>query len=201
MDWIVANHIEILGALLGLLFLYFEIKESVLLWPTGIATSVFYIFIFFQAKFYADMGLQFYYVFVSVYGWYFWIKGKQKNDEVLKISRVTGQQILWLTVICAAIYYPLGFALDNYTDSPVPYWDALTTAMSITATWMLARKILEQWLVWIVVDAISVVLYIEKELYPTAMLFIFYTGLAIIGFLQWKKSREYQNRTLLDGIV
>lgn len=190
MDWISANYIEILGALIGLLYLYFEIKEDVLLWPTGIATALFYIYIFYDAKFYADMGLQFYYIFVSIYGWYYWMRGKSKYEKVLHISKVNRMQVFWLAIFTMAIFYPLGFLLDNFTDSAVPYWDALTTAMSISATWMLARKILEQWLVWIVVDAISVILYIEKELYPTAMLFIFYTGLAVIGYLQWIKSSQ-----------
>lgn len=192
MSWIITHYIEILGVVTGLLFLYYEIKESVLLWPLGIITSVFYIAIFYSAKFYADMGLQFYYVVVSFYGWYFWLKGKKSQNTRLSISRLSSRLALVLFIITAAMYYPLGYLLDNFTDSQLPYWDAFTTALSITATWMLARKILEQWLVWVVVDAISMILYIYKDLYPTTLLFACYMFLAFYGYMQWHKTWRLQ---------
>ncbi len=85
------------------------------------------------------------------------------------------------------IYIAISIILVNYTDSPLPYWDSFTTALSIVATWMLARKILEQWLVWVLVDAVSMGLYFYKELYPTAVLFAVFTVLALYGYFQWKK--------------
>ncbi len=188
MDWIIDNYIEIIGAVLGVLFLFFEIRQSAWLWPTGILTSLFYIYIFYVAKFYADMGLQVYYVLVSVYGWYYWLKGKgsdEKSLPVVHLSKTLGVNLVWITLL---IYASIAYVLVSFTDSPLPYWDAFTTALSITATWMLARKILEQWWLWIVVNVVSLGLYVYKGLYPTVVLFAFYSVLAFVGYRQWRRS-------------
>lgn len=188
MNWIIENYIEILGAVLGVLFLYFEIKQSALLWPTGILTSLFYIYIFYVAKFYADMGLQVYYVLVSIYGWYYWLKGKREAGEELPVVRLKVRLAWILTVVTLFVFVLIAYVLVNYTDSPLPYWDAFTTSVSIVATWMLARKILEQWWLWIVVNLVSLGLYVYKGLYPTVVLFAFYTVLSFVGLRQWRRS-------------
>jgi nicotinamide mononucleotide transporter len=180
--------IEILGAVTGLIYLYFSIKQNIWLWPWGIITSCLYIYVFFRAKFYADMSLQFYYLGISAYGWYFWQRGAKKEEgKILPIIRAKPKE--WFIFILITILVTLisGYGLDHYTDSPLPYWDAFTTAGSIVATWMLARKYLEQWLFWIVIDAVSLGTYIYKELYPTVFLFSVYTGLAAFGYFQWRK--------------
>lgn len=195
-DWILNNWIEIFGALAGLLYVFLSIKENILLWPIGLVTSLVYIYVFFSSKFYADMGLQVYYVLVSIYGWYFWIKGKGKNkkeDKNLTITKTPFKTVLILVFVTLALFGVMGWFLSNYTDSPVPYWDALTTAASIVATWMLAKKFIEQWLLWIVVDIISGILYFTKELYPTVILFGVYTIMAVIGYFQWKKKLAINN--------
>jgi nicotinamide mononucleotide transporter len=201
LDWIIKNYVEITGAVLGIIYLYFEIKQNKLLWPLGILTSAFYIVIFFSAKFYADMGLNVYYVVISIYGWYFWMKGgkqKQKQSESerekdeLSVSRITARLAFTLVLVTVPIFILIAYVLVTWTDSPVPYWDAFTTALSITATWMLARKIMEQWLVWIVVNAVSLGLYVYKGLYPTVVLFIFYTVLSVVGYYQWKRDFNKQ---------
>jgi len=180
--------IEILGALTGLIYLYFSIRRNIWLWPWGIVTSLFYIYVFFQSKFYADMSLQFYYVGISFYGWYFWKKGskKEKSAEVPVIRAGTREWIFFI-LLTFLLTIVSGYFLDNYTDSPLPYWDAFTTAGSIVATWMLARKYIENWLFWVVIDAVSIGTYIYKDLYPTVILFSVYTVMAVIGYYQWKK--------------
>ncbi|WP_282125175.1 nicotinamide riboside transporter PnuC [Marinifilum flexuosum] len=187
MNWITDNIVEIIGTLSGLLFLYLEIKQNKWLWPVGLLTSVMYIYVFFVAKLYADMSLQFYYVFISIYGWILWSRGKRQQEKELPVVRLNMSLSLKLIVASIAIYALIAFILVNFTDGSVPYWDAFTTALSIVATWMLARKILEQWLVWIVVNSVSLGLYIYKDLNFTAILFFFYTTMAIVGYLQWKK--------------
>ncbi len=188
-DWIINNYIEIIGAVLGVLFLYFEIKEKSLLWPTGILTSLFYIFIFYKAQFYADMGLQFYYVIVSIYGWWYWWRGSSNEaEEDLPIVHLYVKLAWILLAVSVLLFVLISFILVHYTDSPLPYWDAFTTALSITATWMLARKILEQWWLWILVNSVSLGLYIYKGLYPTVVLFAFYAALSVVGYWQWKKT-------------
>ena len=187
MNWIIDNIVEIIGTISGLLFLYLEIKQNKWLWPVGLLTSVMYIYVFFVAKLYADMSLQFYYVFISIYGWILWSKGKNQEEKELPVVRLHLNLSLKLVLASVGIYALIAYILVNFTDGSVPYWDAFTTALSIVATWMLARKILEQWLVWIVVNSVSLGLYIYKDLNFTAILFFFYTTMAVVGYLQWKK--------------
>lgn len=189
--WISINWLELLGLLTGLIYLYFAINEKIWLWPFGIATSVLYIFIYFFSKIYADMGLQFYYVAISIYGWYQWTsKSEKKEGSKLKISKTSASLWLWLIIATAVLFVLMAYILIHYTDSPVPYIDAFTTSASIVATWMLAKKLIEQWLWWIVIDAISIGLYLYRELYLTVILFAVYTLMAIIGFIKWKKQLE-----------
>ncbi|PKQ65542.1 hypothetical protein BZG02_00610 [Labilibaculum filiforme] len=189
MNWILDNIIEIIGTIAGLIFLYLEIKQNKWLWPVGLLTSIMYIYVFFVAKLYADMSLQFYYVFISIYGWIVWSKGTTKKE--LPVRRLSKELFLILFGASMLIYIAISFVLVNYTDGSIPYWDAFTTALSIVATWMLARKILEQWLVWVIVNAVSLGLYLYKGLYPTSVLFFFYTVLAVVGYVQWKKDMHF----------
>jgi nicotinamide mononucleotide transporter len=188
-SWIWANKIEVLGAILGLLYIFFSIRQHILTWPTGLLTSLLYTAVFFQSGFYADMGLQVYYVAISIYGWYYWLKG-EKNTEQTDELPVTGvPKNLWQKVIIATIiiYAGILFILIKYTNSTVPIMDSLTTALSITATWMLAKKYIEHWIIWIFVDLVSAGLYVYKGLWPTVMLFIVYTAMAVLGYIEWKK--------------
>jgi nicotinamide mononucleotide transporter len=194
LEWLAGNKIEILGAILGILYIFFSIRQNIFTWPTGLLTSALYIFVFFQSKFYADMGLQVYYVGISIYGWYYWAKGKKPEDtETVPVKRT--RKILWIKmgVVAALLYGAILFILLNFTDSPVPFMDTLTTALSIVATWMLARKYIEHWLIWIVVDVISVGLYIYKDLWPTVILFVVYTIMAVLGYIEWKKDLKTQS--------
>ncbi|MCF6333195.1 MAG: nicotinamide riboside transporter PnuC [Draconibacterium sp.] len=193
-EWLLSNKIEMLGAILGILYIFFSIRQNILTWPTGLLTSALYIVVFFQSKFYADMGLQVYYVGISIYGWYFWIKGKKTEDSKTVPVRLASKQ-LWikLTVIATILYLVILAILLNFTDSDVPYMDSFTTALSIIATWMLAKKYIEQWLIWIFVDFISAGLYIYKGLWPTVILFVIYTAMAYLGYIEWKKDLKSQH--------
>jgi nicotinamide mononucleotide transporter len=186
--WITQNSIEILGLIFGLLYVIFSIKENIWCWPVGFISSALYIYVFFSTKFYADMSLQVYYLIVSVYGWYHWMFGsKSKKQDDLKVSRTKATMVLYLSLAFIISFVLISYILVNFTDSEIPYWDAFTTAASFVATWMLARKLIEHWIIWIIVDSVSLGLYIYKGLYPTVILFSVYTVLAILGFIQWKK--------------
>lgn len=195
MNWFIHNWIEVFGTLSGLLYIYFSIKENILLWPIGILSSIFYIVVFFNSKFYADMSLQFYYLIISIYGWWLWTK-VTKNDKAeaeqkaqnIEITKIPIKMYFLLIIITFLLFISIGFFLDKATDSPLPFWDAFTTALSITATWMLAKKYIEQWLIWILVDTVSTILYIYKGLYPTAILFTVFTIMAVVGYKEWKKT-------------
>lgn len=187
-EWAQSNWVEILGAVLGIAYIFLSIRQNILTWPVGLLTSILYVYVFFAAKFYADMGLQLYYVGISIYGWYHWMKGgSREENHVLPVSRLQMKTGIVLVLISAALYAIIVYVLKNHTDSPVPHGDAITTALSIVATWMLARKVLEHWLLWIFIDAFSIGLYLYKELWATAVLFLIYTIMAIVGFINWRK--------------
>lgn len=188
LDWLVKNYLEIAGVLLSILYLILSIKQNIWLWPVGIISSLLYVLVFFNAKFYADMGLNAYYFFISIYGWHNWSRSKNSHGSSLPVINIGKIRSLVLFLISVVIFFFLGYILDHFTDSPIPYWDALTTSGSIVATWMLTKKILQHWIVWIVVDLISMSLYLYRGLYPTMVLFFIYTTMAIIGYMQWRKS-------------
>lgn len=196
MNWLVANWVEVAGTVLGFIYIFLSIKQNILTWPVGLLTSALYVYVFFVAKFYADMALQVYYVVVSLYGWYFWLKGNPKKDAQLEVSQTPRNLWIWLAGASLLFFALIQFVLQNYTDSPVPVGDALTTALSLVATWMLARKYLEHWLIWIFVDFFSAVLYAIKGLWPTVILFVVYTVMAVAGYVKWRselKTLRYQS--------
>lgn len=188
-DWAIRNWVELLGTIFGIAYVFLSIKQNILTWLLGLLTSILYIYVFFVTKFYADMALQGYYVWVSIYGWYLWTKGKQTESgrRGLSVIRLNKKLMLVLLIISVFLWVVIYFILKHFTDSPVPVGDAFTTALSIVATWMLARKIIEHWLIWVVVDFVSLVLYIYKGLYPTSLMFVVYTLAAIWGFYEWRK--------------
>jgi nicotinamide mononucleotide transporter len=193
-EWLLSNKTELLGAILGILYIVFSIRQNILTWPTGLLTSLLYIIVFFKSGLYAAMGLQVYYLAISFYGWYFWLRGKNTNNK----SRLSVQLVkkkLWIKigVISILIYSVTLFILIKYSDSNVPFWDSLTTSLSIAATWMLAKKYIEHWIIWIFVDLVSSGLYIYKNLWPTVVLFIVYTVIAFLGYIEWKKDLKTIN--------
>ncbi len=193
-DFLRVYGFEIAGTVSSLIYLYYSIREKIWCWPWGVVASGISIIVFFMARLYADMGLQFYYLFVSFYGWYFWLHGKQKESGGAVISRTSLKLWITLSLVGVAIYFVILALLLNVPQwlliagSSMPYLDAFTTAASIIATWMLARKLIEQWLIWIVVDFVSMGMYVYKGLYFYAFLFLVYTIGAVLGYYEWRKS-------------
>ena len=178
--------IEIIGALISLLYLRLEYKANIWLWPVGVITPLLYIYIFYVSKLYAVMGINVYYLFASLYGWYCWKKNEQ-GESGFRITRLPLHLIWKLLSIFAGLFVLIAWILAAFTDNPIPYGDALTTALSIVAMWMLARKFAEQWLVWLVVNAISAGLYFHLKLYPTSILYLIYAVVSVFGYLRWGK--------------
>ncbi len=190
LDWFYNHYQEILGTVFSLIYLYFSIKQNIWLWPLGLISSAIYVYVFFSVGIYADMGLQVYYVVISIYGWYRWSRGANQDKETasLPVKHTEEATAVYLLIITSVLFIIISQILIRYTDSQIPYWDAFTTATSITATWMLAKKYIEHWLIWIVIDLVSSGLYVYKNLYFTVFLYAVYTSMAIVGYLQWKKS-------------
>ncbi|MDO9339748.1 MAG: nicotinamide riboside transporter PnuC [Bacteroidales bacterium] len=215
-NWLSDNYIEVFGAITGIIYIFLEIRQTIWLWPIGIITSAVYIWVFFTGKLYADMSLQVYYLVISCLGWYWWAKGTghraqgmghraqssefrsqgiRYKEEVaggregeLHVTRITLKTGLVLAAVFSVLFIVMWFILDRLTDSPVPGWDSFITSLSIVATWMLARKIYEHWLLWIVVNSVAVVLFLSRGLYPTVILYVVYGIMSFIGLTAWKKT-------------
>lgn len=199
LQWILNNYLEIIGAVSGLIYLYFSVKQNIWLWPVGLITSAFYIIVFYYSQLYADMSLNVYYLIVSIYGWHHWLIRKDNTyHSSIKIGTLSLKG--WSTYLLSAIVLTifLGLILVNipqklgFKPSSVPWWDAFLTGSSIIATWMLARKILEQWLWWIIIDAFSIGVFFYKELYFTTILSIVNTIVAVVGYIKWKQDIQNQ---------
>jgi len=186
--------IEIVGAVIGLIYLYLEYKANFWLWPVGILMSLFYLVIFYHGKFYADAAVNLYYIAANCYGLALWGKHRIKHEKIvvdeLPITRTPRKYFLPLILAFAGLWLAIFLVLHRFTDSPVPVGDAFTTALSIVAMWMLAKKYLEQWLLWIAVDLVSTILYVWKGLYPTAVLYAIYTIVAVLGYFRWRKTMQ-----------
>lgn len=179
--------LELLGVAVGLLYLYLEYRASAWLWAASIAMPAIYLPVYFKAGLYADFGISIYYIVASVYGLVCWLRGSAKAEKPLKITHTPSALWLPLTLAFAAIGALIGIILSRCTDSTVPWADAMTTALSIVAMWMLARKYVEQWLVWIVVDVASAMLYAYKDLWFTGALYLAYAVVALMGYRKWKR--------------
>lgn len=188
LDWITENYFELIASGLGFIAIFLQIRQNVWYWLVSIIMVSMYIYIYIASKLYADMSLQVYYLIISFYGWYMWLFGNKQNHHrsELKVSSASKRMMIILASIAVFLFFFIAWILIAFTDSDVPYWDSFTTALSFVATWMLARKILENWLIWIVVDAVTVGLYIYKDLFPSAVLFLFLTAMAFVGYKKWK---------------
>ncbi|WP_243347717.1 nicotinamide riboside transporter PnuC [Parabacteroides sp. FAFU027] len=191
LDYIQNNWLEWFGVLTGLLYIFLEIRQRTSMWVIGFFSSFVFVIVFFKSKLYADMVLNIYYVTMSVYGFWLWKKNGNEAEPIDRKDEITYQNLgLWLgailLLISTVLYLGIASVLHHYTDSPVPYSDAFPTALSLIATWLLAKKYLEQWLVWIVVNVFSIGLFTYRGLYPTAFLFLVYGILSVVGYLKWK---------------
>lgn len=186
--------IEIIGAVIGLAYLYLEYRANKWLWPVGVLMPIVYVWIFYQSKFYADMGINVYYFFASIYGWTRWNKNSSGGEDELPITHTPKRYIMPLTMVTAVLFATISFVLIRFTDSPVAYGDSLTTAISIVAMWMLAHKYVEQWGLWFIVNIVSCGLYVWKGLYPTAILFAIYSVISVFGYFKWiRMMKEGEN--------
>ena len=205
LEIISTNFLEIFGTIVGLLYLWFEYRASIYLWIVGIIMPAIYIFVYYDAGLYADFGINIYYLIAAVYGWFFWVWGRRKEkrnhsnapdceeahasnaSNDLPIVHTPRRYYLPLTMVFVLSFIGIAWILIYFTDSNVPWLDSFTTALSIVGMWMLARKYIEQWWAWIVVDIVCCGLYIYKDLYFTSALYGLYSIIAIFGYFKWKK--------------
>ena len=204
MDWKLI--LQIAGVALGLLYLWLEYRADIRLWIVGLVMPLVHGTLYYKAGLYADCSMQVYYVLAGLYGWLVWRNAPYKKARAagsaaaeqnartarsaepaaVRIGHTPLRYAAGLIAVYAAAHAGIYFLLSRFTNSTVPFWDAMTTAASIVAMWMLSRKYVEQWLVWLAVDLITVGLYLYKGIPLTAGLYALYSALAVAGYLRWR---------------
>jgi nicotinamide mononucleotide transporter len=181
---------EVIGVITGLLCVYLAAINNIWNWPFAIISVTLYIFIFFEARLYADMGLQIYFFVVNVYGWYYWSQ-KSATEKKAPVMRITKKEMILSAGAIILFTFILGSVLI-YTPASYPYIDSFCTACSLVAQIFLARKVLENWLIWIFVDIIYIGVYVFKDLHLTAVMYAIYVAIALMGYIDWKKEYKKQ---------
>lgn len=187
MDWPLI--LEIFGFCVGILYLWWEYHANRLVWLASIVMPAISMWIYLGKGIYADFAINIYYLVIAVYGYCAWTfsgkKGGKGEKAELPITRLSVGVGATLGCVLVVLWLFMAWVLREFTDSTIPYWDAFTTSLSIVAMWMLARKIAEQWLAWMVVDIVCVGLYIYKGLVLYPVLYAVYTLIAILGYRKW----------------
>ncbi len=186
------SYVELVGTLFGLISVYFASRANILTWSTGIVNEVFLFILFFQVHLYADMFLQVYFFVVTIYGWYNWNTTTVEN----KIAAISSNA-RWLTLILVIagsavsgfLIKNIHLYLPNYFKiaAAFPFTDSFVMVLSIIATVLLAKKKIENWHLWILVDAVCVILYFKKGVYFLSLEYLIFLGLASYGLFNWKK--------------
>jgi nicotinamide mononucleotide transporter len=183
--------LESLGVATGVLAIFLIARESVWGWPASILSSAIYVIVFLEARLYADTGLQVCYIVLCAYGWFAWWRGAQRADEGVRIHRASPSAVL-LALTAGLAGSGLLLLLLRRTDAALPWLDAPTTAFSLVGQWMQARKWIQNWPLWIVVDLVYAVLYVLRALYLTAGLYVVFAGLAVVGWVTWQRTLARQ---------
>ncbi len=173
----------------ALLYVIFAALENVFCWLFGILASILSVYLCYQGNLFLESGLQVFYVIIGVYGWYEWLYGSTKK-AALSISSFSVAKNSYAVCIGLAMWLPLGVFAHLYSTQALPYLDAFITAFSIIATWMTAKKVIENWIFWVVIDALAIYLYASRSFYLISGLYGLYTILSISGYFQWKKKIE-----------
>ncbi len=183
---------ELWAVITGVLYILLAARENIWCWLFGIISSGLSIYVFFLSKLYAESILYFYYVIAGFYGWYNWGRKTTQND-VLPIIRWQWKDHLLAVGGGISLSVVLAFFLSNYTDAQMPLIDAHTTVFSFLATYMTTRKVLENWIYWIVIDSVSIGLYWSRDLFLYSLLMLVYTLMAIYAFRHWKQTFDNQH--------
>jgi nicotinamide mononucleotide transporter len=182
---------ELIGTLAGLASVVLTIRQSLWCWPTGIVSVAAYGVLFCRIRLYADAALQVFYIGTSLYGWYAWRFGGARRQE-LRVRVLAARDRLAVAALLAPATVIVALALGTWTDASLPWWDTLTTVLSIAAQLLLMRKVLENWVCWIAVDVLSIGLYLAKGVYLTAGLYGVFLVLAVLGWRAWRSAWRAQ---------
>ncbi len=186
---------EALGSLLGLAYLLLAVRRNLLCWLCAFLSTAIYLALFAKAALYMQSLLQVFYLVMAVYGFIDWRRGRTESGEVRIESWTVNQHVAAAVLVIMATAIN-GWALARWTDSPAPYLDSFVTWGSVVTTWMVARRIIENWLYWIVVDGVAAWLYFSQGLLATTVLFVIYLGIVVRGYFVWRREQALQNRAV-----
>jgi nicotinamide mononucleotide transporter len=176
-------NLESIAVLFSILYVVLVARENIWCWAAAIISVSLYIFICYEAKLYAETGLQFFYLIMAVIGYFFWkVSADKKQLNIKELSIGNHALILFVGIVFTLV---LGFILTIYTQAKLPLLDSFTTVFSIIATFMVIKKILENWLYFIAIDVVSIYLYSSRDLQQTAILFVLYAIIACVGYYNW----------------
>lgn len=191
--------IELVAALLVLVSVFLSTRENIWAWPTAIVAVTLYAIVFWQTRVFAQVGLQVFFFSISVYGWYHWLYGGAGKTE-LRVSRITPRVAGLAAGAWVVGALLLWWVLVAFTDSPsLPGVDAALSVASLIAQWLLSRKVLENWMIWVAADVCYVAFFLTLKLYPTAVLYIILTGLATKGYFDWRRSWQAGTARSVDA--
>ena len=188
--------LEILATITGVIGVALQAKEKIVAWPFAIVSVSILAFIFFNERLYSDFGLHIIYIFLNIYGWIIWSKRKN-NSEIITTNLLSFKGLYLSVALTILLTLLLGYIMTNNTDADLPYFDAFTTGGSLVGQYLLAKKYLQNWFFWIVVDVVAIPVYIYKELYIVAFLFFIFLGLSIWGYISWKKYMTLQRKLFI----
>jgi len=190
-EFLSSHWLDIVTTVLGLAYILLEYRASIWMWLVGFLMQALGIVLYYQKGLYADCGMEFYYLAMTVYGWWRWVRGSASKQS-LPIRHFPKCLVLpWLAVI-ATIWAVIYWLLITFTNSNVPVADSFTTALSIVGIWALAHKYLEQWFIWIAVDVVTSILYFYKDIPFKASLYALYVVIAIMGWFKWREMMKHQ---------
>ncbi|MEQ8688354.1 MAG: nicotinamide riboside transporter PnuC [Imperialibacter sp.] len=185
--------LEAIAVFFGLLSVWYSMRRDILVFPTGIVSTIIFVYICFPAKLYADMAINVYYTAMSVYGWILWSK-KNPGEEALPVSYNSRNENVITAFFLIGSFVFWYYILTQHTDSDVPLWDSLTTAIFIVGMWLMAKKKVENWIAWILGDLISVPLYFYKGLLLASFQFFIFTIIAVVGLVAWINDVKQQKK-------
>jgi len=189
MVWPLDNPYEIVGTAFGLLSVWLCVRKSIWCWPTGLINVVLFFVMFYHARLYAELITYGVFFVLGIYGWWVWSHGGQ-DQSALPVTR-TPLHVAWALLALGLIWTPLqGYLLQQHTDAALPYWDSGITVLSLLAQWMMARKYVENWLLWIAVDILGIFVYQARGLYITAALYTVFLIMATYGLVAWWRTLE-----------
>jgi nicotinamide mononucleotide transporter len=188
--------IQWVAAIAGAISVYLSARENIWSWPTAIVNVGLYIFVFLQSGLYSDMGLQVVYLVLSIYGWYKWLYGGTRQTT-LHVSHASAREWITAGIVGASFWLAIGRYTSTLAGVAYPYFDAGLATLSLVAQWMMTRKKIENWVLWIVADVAYVPMYIFKHLYVTAGLYAVFLVLAVLGLVEWRRSYARDRAPLL----